>query len=331
MNMKFKASPVSFDDYLRKFAKLRTDKNRNRYPAQTMHRAPHKPILLLSVMDLIAQGAINRNFIEPSLELVETFNTYILLVLPVGWKTSMAHPFPRLQKDGFWHRVTHPGYNPSQDYNVSSISRLKEIYAGARVDDELFAYMADPETRVRLQTQIIDTYFVPELRPALVEQGDVNLAAYKYSRKLIAEVQEGLDDWQPLEMSAKVQKVRDQGFRRAIVQLYDHRCALCGIRMLTPEGHTAVEAAHIKPWRESFDGRPPNGLCLCKLCHWSFDEGLMSVSKKYEVMVSKRVQIDRNIPGHMTTLADRQIFRPHEEVHWPGFENIAWHHKYSFR
>lgn len=24
-------------------------------------------------------------------------------------------------------------------------------------------------------------------------------------------------------------KVRDQGFRKAIVNLYDHRCALCGI------------------------------------------------------------------------------------------------------
>ena len=92
------------EKYLKIFANLRTDKNKNRYPATTCHRAPHKPILLLSVMDLIEQGIITENFIEPSLDLVETFNTYISMVLPAGWKTSMAHPFPRLQRDGFWHR-----------------------------------------------------------------------------------------------------------------------------------------------------------------------------------------------------------------------------------
>ena len=59
-------------------------------------------------------------------------------------------------------------------------------------------------------------------------------------------------DWQ--------KKIRDSGFRRTIVTLYQHRCALCGIRMLTPEGHTVVEAAHIRPWSISYDDRPTNGL-----------------------------------------------------------------------
>ena len=48
------------------FGKLRTDKGRDRYPAITYHRAPHKPFLLLSIMDLIAQGRITQNLIEPS-------------------------------------------------------------------------------------------------------------------------------------------------------------------------------------------------------------------------------------------------------------------------
>ena len=81
------------EKYLKIFANLRTDKNKNKYPAMTRHRAPHKPVLLLSVMDLIEQGVIIENFIAPSLDLVETFNKYISMVLPIGWKTSMAHPF----------------------------------------------------------------------------------------------------------------------------------------------------------------------------------------------------------------------------------------------
>ena len=178
------------EKYLKIFGSLRTDKNRKRYPAVTRHRAPHKPILLLSVIDLIEQGIINQNFIEPSLDLVETFNTYISMVLPPGWKTSMAHPFPRLQKDGFWHRVASPGYNPDKDYNVTSISKLNEIYAGARMDDELFHLMLIPETRTRLRTVLIDTYFAPELRPLLLEQASVNIAAYEYSQDLIKSIKQ---------------------------------------------------------------------------------------------------------------------------------------------
>jgi len=54
------------EKYLQIFAKLRTDKGRDRYPQTTSHRAPHKPFLLLSIMDLIAQGRIIENLIEPS-------------------------------------------------------------------------------------------------------------------------------------------------------------------------------------------------------------------------------------------------------------------------
>ncbi|RJQ56375.1 MAG: hypothetical protein C4530_14615 [Desulfobacteraceae bacterium] len=60
------------------------------------------PILMLSVMDLFAQGSIAENFIEPSFELVDTFNLYWVRIMPPGAKTSMAYPFPRLKTDGFF-------------------------------------------------------------------------------------------------------------------------------------------------------------------------------------------------------------------------------------
>jgi putative restriction endonuclease len=125
-------------------------------------------------------------------------------------------------------------------------------------------------------------------------------------------------------------KVRDQGFRKAIVQLYQHRCALCGIRMLTPDGHTVVEAAHIVPWNESADDSPGNGLSLCRLCHWSFDEGLMSVDGSYKVLVSLLVTKENNYPGHMLTLSEREIFRPEKEKFWPAQSNLEKHRKRRF-
>ena len=84
---------------LQMFAKLRTERGRDRYPEITCHRAPHKPFLLLSVMDLIAQCRIIQNLIEPFYELVDTFNTYWAAIMPPGSTTSMAYPFPRVKAE----------------------------------------------------------------------------------------------------------------------------------------------------------------------------------------------------------------------------------------
>jgi len=315
------------EEYLIKFSRLRTDSGRDRYPATTCHRAPHKPLLLLSVMDRIAEGVITENFIRPTLDLAETFNLYITMVLPIGWKTSMAHPFPRLQGDGFWHRITNPGYDTDKGYNVTSIAKLQEIYAGAQLDDELFRFMLEPESSLKLRAVLIATYFASEIRPVLLEQSKVNVEAYQYSQQLLSELKDGIKDWE----TPKKLKVRDQGFRKTIVQLYGHRCAMCGIRMITPDGHTIVEAAHIKPWALSRDDLPANGLALCRLCHWSFDEGLMSVGKNFEVLVSRQAKKDPNILGPIMTFADRPIFRPTEELYWPSQNNIGWHRKSVFK
>ena len=42
------------------------------------------------------------------------------------------------------------------------------------------------------------------------------------------------------------------------------RLHLCGIRMLTQDGHTIVEDVHIRPWSESKDDKPVNGMTLCR-------------------------------------------------------------------
>jgi putative restriction endonuclease len=285
----------------------------------------------MSIMDLIAQGAITENFIEPSFALVETFNGYWNSIMPMGAKTSMAHPFPRLQTDGFWQRIANPGYDPNADYNVTSMVKLSQIYAGAKMDDELFQLMCNPEKREQLRAVLIKTYFASEIHQTLLAQGQINYEAYQYSKELLKVAEQTVCFETDKKESEQKKKVRDQGFRRAIITLYSHRCALCGIRMLTPEGHTIVEAAHVKPWSISYDDRPTNGMSLCKLCHWSFDKGLMSVGNDYEVLVSKRVQVDKNLPGHILTLSDRNIFTPDEHKFWPAQDNLTWHRKNLFR
>ena len=126
---------MPLEEFIEKLSKLNTAKDSRYWSANTYHLAPHKPFLLLSIMDLIAQGLIPENFIEPSFELVDTWNRYWDAIMPIGQKSTMAHPFPRLKSDGFWERACNPSFDPNADYNVTSMVKLREIYAGARLSD----------------------------------------------------------------------------------------------------------------------------------------------------------------------------------------------------
>ena len=60
------------------------------------------------------------------------------------------------------------------------------------------------------------------------------------------------------------------------------------------------------------------------------DEGFMSVGKEYEVLVSRVVQTEENLPGHILTLRDRHIFTPAENQYRPGQDNFDYHRKRRF-
>ena len=78
---------MSLSQYLKSFSRIRTDKSLKRRSALTTHQTPHQPFLLLSIMDLIAQGSIDINFIESFFELLDTFNKYCNGVMFLGTKT----------------------------------------------------------------------------------------------------------------------------------------------------------------------------------------------------------------------------------------------------
>ncbi len=80
-------------DYARRFAELRTDKNRFRWSTATSNRAPHKPLLLLSVLDLFEQGMVEANLIELTSDLGELFSQYWAKVLPFDRRGNIVLPF----------------------------------------------------------------------------------------------------------------------------------------------------------------------------------------------------------------------------------------------
>jgi putative restriction endonuclease len=319
--------------YLERFAKLHSDSGRSRWTAATCYRAPHKPLLLLAVMDLIAEGAASSNFIEITPDLGELFTLYWAKVMPPDQRGILALPFFFLKSDGFWHLIPQPGKEAvlAATHHIRSVNQLKELVIGARLDEELYNLLCNDKSRDQLRAVLIETYFAPELRPALMQQGVINLEAYSYSENLLEQARKQKDAETLSVGQVMRQAARDQGFRRAVVMAYDHRCAVCGVKMLTADGHTVVDAAHIKPWSISFNDNPRNGMALCKLCHWTFDEGMISVSAKFIVVTSPQLSANHNIPGHVVTLASRKIIGPDEANLWPELDALSWHRQNVFR
>ena len=69
----------SMEYYIQLFANLRTDKSADRWPDRVRNRAPQKPILLLSVLDLFELNKIDSSFIEITEDLLNLFDS-------IGWK-----------------------------------------------------------------------------------------------------------------------------------------------------------------------------------------------------------------------------------------------------
>ena len=320
----------SLSRYLHKFAHLRTDRSRG-WTTVTQGQAPHKPILLLSVLDLFAQGHVTANLIEITPELGELFAAYWTKVLPER-RGSLALPFFHLRTSGFWHLLPQPGQEAALQATrqVDRLNLLGKLILGARLDGELFQLLQTAETRSILRTALIQAYFAPQVHSELLALGEINLQSFMYSQHLLEQARQQVKET-PGEQDTYQPAVRDQGFRKAVVRIYEHRCAFCGVRMLTSDGRTAVDAAHIIPWSISHDDDPHNGMALCGLCHWAFDQGLLGVSARYLVLLSGELRITQNVPGHLLTLESRSIIGPAEQALWPHLEAIGWHRQNVFR
>jgi putative restriction endonuclease len=319
-------------DFRTRFARLHTQRGPY-WTDRTRHQAPNKPLLLLTVLDLFAQGTIQVNLIEPNDELGDLFASYWELVMPVERRGNLAMPFFHLRSEGFWHLVARPGQEAklASFSTMTSLPQLREIILGATLEEELFVQMQQPAVRASLRAVLVETYFAPELHIPLFEHGETNVKSFHYGQALIELAHSTKKVKEAAEAELYVAgPVRAQGFRRVVVAAYEHRCAFCGIRMQTAEGRTAVDAAHIKPWSISHNDDPRNGLALCRLCHWTFDVGLLGVSEQYTLLAAKQLSAAPNVPGHLATLPGRNIFLPNDDALWPDKAMLQWHRKNLF-
>ena len=126
-------------------------------------KAPHKPILLLSVIDLIERDVIVTNHIALSEELERQFAyNWVRYVGPsVIFHAKIATPFWHLSNEPFWRLTSFSGETLTKDNfqgGKYSVVNLREQVAYAEIDKELFEMLQDKEVRAKIRVLMISTY-----------------------------------------------------------------------------------------------------------------------------------------------------------------------------
>ena len=309
-------SADTLQKYVQKMKRLRVDRAHG--------VAPHKPLLLLTVIELIERGQIQKNKIPLSPDLAETFMRYWSKV--TDRRPNIALPFFHLKSDGFWHLHPNAGYEKALSVTdrITAVSRLREVIAYASLDDDFFVLLTDTGDREIIRQTLIHVYLLDfkQAIESLIAEGQ---QISEYEQLLISEVEHPFSPQKPTTPVPEEEPIRSAGFRQAIMGLYDYACAVCRLRIVTIDGESATDAAHIIPFRISQNDDVRNGVSLCKLHHWSFDKGLISLSKNYQILVSPLMSDRRPTEWMLTELQDKSILLPEHDQLYPAQDALDWH------
>lgn len=123
--------------------------------------------------------------------------------------------------------------------------------------------------------------------------------------------------------------VRDRAFRRIILDAYDRRCSVTGLKLINGGGRAEVDAAHIRPVEANGPDIVNNGIALSGTAHWMFDRGLISLSDELEILISRQVNDIESIQS-LLNKSGRAIF-PHRASQRPHPHFLSWHRENCFK
>lgn len=114
------------------------------------------------------------------------------------------------------------------------------------------------------------------------------------------------------------QRIKQHFFRRAVLSSYRGRCCMSGL-----SDPRLLVASHIVPWSSDKFNRlnPSNGLCLSALHDRAFDQGLISLTDDFQVILSDdlRTRDDIFVKTIFLPIENQQIELPERFLPAPQF------------
>lgn len=291
-------------------------------------KAPHKPLLLLSIVQSIGCGEITDNQIRITPRLVARFkDNWNLLVNEEFFTPNFALPFYHLskEKNSFWHLQTYSGKEIllTSSLSIRSFAQLREAVAYSFLDEPLFALLQHSESRDIIYHFLLQRYFN-------------NAVPFKTQASLFEEIADQILHEPAAIYQQQVENadeeeifIRSGVFKKIVPQIYNYACCITGMRINSGYDIQMVDACHIVPFAISHNDTITNGISLCPNLHRAFDRGLVTIDSDYRVLVSNSFteSADTGIRKYQGKL----VLLPSDSAYYPSIQNLYWHRETIFK
>lgn len=161
---------IELQHYIDAFSSLHTAKVKG-------HKAPHKAVLLLAIIDLIEEDFILTPFIDLTDELNDKFNEIWRRYLGTSsiFTPDICKPYFHMQHESFWRLVgndevvrgmvaePNPWVQAKKERKelpkgCYSIVAMRRAFAYAEIDETLFQLLQNGDARAMLRVVLINTY-----------------------------------------------------------------------------------------------------------------------------------------------------------------------------
>ena len=296
--------------------------------------APHKPIMLLAIADGFEKGTLWGKEVPISEELLTIFHDYWKLLVDTQHTPNFSLPFFHLSSEssGIWKLKCWPGKTVplTKSHSIKSFRALRETVETAILSDELAQGLQDPVQRLEIKAILLERYFPGKLNSltktlVLYSESVTKEILYdpseNYARKVIRQ-------YEQMESVAWEEEMilRSHVFKKAIVEVYNGRCAISGMKLEFGATISMVDACHIVPFAQSYDDTIHNGIALSPTLHRAFDRGLVSVSDDYRVLVHPRLR-DHYPQVGIQQFNGQELILPPDSRFYPSREKLGEHRK----
>lgn len=275
-------------------------------------KAPHKPVLLLTIIDLIETNQIKENRIPIDHVLKQIFQNNWQKLRIKDYSPTLENPVYYLQSDGFWKAYD---TNGNQLKTRTAISKT----SAGKLDEELFDLLQSNNFRPLLRMVLLDM---------LTNVADYQLFLHPqlpdYINDIEQEILEGNQNQKRRVMYTQEKFVRSYKFRFHLMNIYDYTCCMSGMKTIPDIG--IIEACHIEEHSVQGNDTLINGIPLCRNLHQAFDRGVISIDDNYQILIKTKKDFKESdsIYG-IRQLAKKTIKLPKEEKYYPSLEKLAEH------
>jgi len=146
-----------------------------------------------------------------------------------------------------------------------------------------------------------------------------------------ARVQEEYAPWEgPVDRATMLvsRTVRNRQFRKRVLDVYECRCALTGMKLINGGGRAEAQAAHIMSVEAGGPDVVNNGIALSGTVHWMFDRGLITLSNAGDILLSRKINDIESVEKLIYN--DRKARLPASPAHRPHPRYLEWHRRECF-